>query len=210
MRQLPSLFADFANGIFATLLAGYIAGVPFMWWHLVVGLLLAMSPDLDALPELLRRGRVGTSVENPHDHREGLHFPILFLITGLAIIYFDTFWGTLFLLATGLHFINDVYGTGWGIALFWPLSKRRYKFFGRRVNRSKAMLIHDGDWATLTHAERKLRLVVTWSSEELPEYAKRWGVDNWIEGAYYHLTWISAVEYALLAVALGWVIMVLI
>lgn len=176
----------------------------------MIGLLLAMSPDLDALPELIRRGRVGSSADNPHDHREGLHYPILFLIVGAAILYFDTFWGTLFLLATSLHFVNDVYGTGWGIALLWPFSNKRYKFFGRRVNRSKAMLIHDGDWDVLNPEERKLRFVVTWAKEELPYYTKRWGVENWIEGSYYHLTWISAVEYLLLAMALIWLSMMLV
>lgn len=206
MRQLPSLFADFANGIFATLLAGYITGIPFVWWHLVVGLLLAMAPDLDALPELIRRGRVGTSAENPRDHRDGLHFPILFLITGAAILYFNTFWGVLFLLATSLHFINDMYGTGWGIALFWPLSNRRYKFFSRRVNQSKAMLIEGGVWPTLSPEEKRLRVVVTWDPEELPEYTKRWGVDDWIERCYYRLTWIGVIEGGLFAVAIVWLI----
>lgn len=111
MKQALSLLADIANGIFAVLLAGYFSGTEIVWWHFIIGIPLAMSPDLDALPELIRRGRVGSSAGHTHDHRDGLHFPILFLVTGLLLTYLFPFFGLLFIFATVLHFINDLYFT---------------------------------------------------------------------------------------------------
>lgn len=100
-----------------------------------------------------------------------------------------------------LHLVNDLYGTGWGLPLLWPLSARRYKFFARRVNRMKYMLHEDGDWEKLPPDELRLRLVVSWSKEEFGHYIVRWGVENWIERIYLRSNWISVTEYVLFMVA---------
>lgn len=202
MKQALSLLADIANGIFAVLLAGYFSGTEILWWYFLIGIPLAMCPDLDALPELLKRGRVGSSAEHTYDHRDGLHFPILFLVTGLLLTYLFPFFGLLFLFATALHFINDLYGTGWGIQLLWPLSKTRYKVFSRRVNWAKRQLVETGVWDNLPSDERKLRLVVAWKEVELPDYIRKWGVDDWIDLVYCHLNWISVIEYSLFILAI--------
>lgn len=202
MKQALSLLADIANGIFAVLLAGYFSGTEILWWYFLIGIPLAMCPDLDALPELLKRGRVGSSAEHTYDHRDGLHFPILFLVTGLLLTYLFPFFGLLFLFATALHFINDLYGTGWGIQLLWPLSKTRYKVLGRRVNWAKRQLVETGVWDNLPSDERKLRLVVAWKEVELPDYIRKWGVDDWIDLVYCHLNWISVIEYSLFILAI--------
>lgn len=202
MKQALSLLADIANGIFAVLLAGYFSGTEIVWWHFIICIPLAMSPDLDALPELIRRGRVGSSAGHTHDHRDGLHFPILFLVTGLLLTYLFPFFGLLFLFATVLHFINDLYGTGWGIQLLWPLSKTRYKVLSRRVNWAKKQLVETGVWDELDPDEKRLRLIVAWKEEELPEYIQKWGVDDWIDLVYCHLNWISFIEYSLFILAM--------
>jgi len=197
MKEILALLADFANGIFAIVLASYITSTEVLWWYFPVGILLAMSPDLDAIPELLKRGRVSASSEYTKDHREGLHYPIFFIFIGILLSYFYGFWGYTFLLAIILHFINDLYGTGWGIPALWPKTKRRYKFLGRRVNRMKSVLVEDGDWDNLSHSERKLRLIVSWEESELATYIKKWGVDKWIEKYYLRINWISGIEYSL-------------
>lgn len=202
MKSILALLADIANGIFAVALAGWITDSEIVWWHFLIGVPLAMLPDLDALPELYRRGKVASSVEHPEDHRDGLHYPILFVLTGLTICYFTPFWGILFLFATLLHFANDLYGTGWGVAILWPFSKSKFKFFSRRVNRLKAILQEDGDWEHISESERRWRPVVVWQQAELRSYMKRWGIEDWIERCYCRLTWISGVEYGLFALAL--------
>lgn len=202
MKQILPILADIANGIFATVLAGFVTQTEVVWWYFLVGIPLAMLPDLDAIPELLRRGKVASSRENIIDHRDGLHFPILFLIVGIfAGVYFG-FFGYLFLFATTLHFVNDLYGTGWGIALFWPLSKRKYKFFGSKVNQPKAMLQESGAYITSQLSEQKQHFLASWSQEEQSEYIKRFGYDDWIDRVYLTVNWISITEYMLFILSL--------
>ncbi len=201
MKPVLSLLADIANGIFAVLLAGYFSATEILWWHFLIGIPLAMLPDLDALPELIKRGRVGSSAEHTYDHRSGLHFPILFLIVGSILTYLSPFFGLLFLIATTLHFINDLYGTGWGIALLWPFSNTRFKLLSRRVNWAKKQLKATGAWDKVLPEEKRLRLVVSWKEEELLSYIEKWGVDDWIDLVYCHRNWISATEYFLFSLA---------
>lgn len=201
MGQALSLLADWANGIFAVLLASLITGVEVQWWHLLVGIGLSHLPDIDALPELLRRGRVAASAAHPHDHRTFLHYPIVAVVVALIAISVAGYWGWVLALAMMLHLVNDLYGTGWGVALFWPWSGRTYKIFGRRVNRLKYVLQSEQDWQRIPVAERRLRWVVSWSSAELPRYITRWGVEEWIPVWYYRLNWVSGIEYTLFITA---------
>ena len=173
MKEVLALLADWANGIFAVVLASYITGTEIVWWHFIIGILIAMCPDLDAIPELIKRKKTAASAEHPSDHRGGLHYPIVFLIIGVVFIYLHPFFGWMFLIAVVLHFINDLYGTGWGIPLLWPVTDRRYKLLGRRVNRMKYILVEDGDWEKLPSSERKLRLIVSWKADELTSYIQK-------------------------------------
>lgn len=197
MKNIIVLLADIANGIFAIVFAAYITQTEVLWWYFLIGIPLAMCPDLDALPELFKRGKISASSAYPHDHRDTLHFPVLFLLMGGLLAWQFGFWGFVFLLATLFHFLNDLYGTGWGIPLFWPVTKKRYKLFGRRVNRLKSVLLADGDWSNISTQERRFRILVSWNKEELDSYIVQWGMDNWIKKTYFKLNWISCVEYSL-------------
>ena len=96
-----------------------------------------------------------------------------------------------------LHFVNDLYGTGWGIPLFWPLSKRKYKFFGSKLNQSRNMLCENNEYKTLGPLEQSHHAIVSWSEEELPLYIQRFGFDDWIDRVYLTVNWISITEYSL-------------
>jgi hypothetical protein len=201
MKNLVSLLADWANGIFAVLIASWWFGIDPLWWHFVIGLLLSHAPDIDAIPELLKRGKVAASAEHPHDHREALHYPLVLIILAVGMAYMLPYWGTIFLVAMILHLVNDLYGTGWGIKLFWPISNRNYKVLGRRVNRLRYLLEQDEDWDKQTYEERSLKWLVSWSPRELPSYMTRWGIDDWIPKYYFHLNSISVIEYGLFIIA---------
>jgi len=209
MKNLVSLLADWANGIFAVLLASWLFSVEPLWWHFAIGLILSHAPDIDAIPELLKRGKVSASADHPHDHRDALHYPVVLIALGGIAAYLVPYWGTIFLIAVTLHLINDLYGTGWGIKLFWPLSKKNYKLLGRRVNRLRYLLEQDGDWDTQTYEERRLRTLVSWKPEELPIYMTRWGIDDWIPKYYFHLNSISIIEYGLFIVAVSLMVVTL-
>lgn len=201
-KNLLSLLADFANGLFAVLLASWITGAELLWWHGLIGIVLAMSPDVDALGEFIKRGKVSASKTHVQDHRDLLHFPIIFVLAGFLMTYLFEYWGLVFLIAVVLHFINDLYGTGWGIKILWPYSKNNYKLLGRRVNLLKQLIDEKDIWNTLPQSERKLRLIVSWRPTELPTYITQYGFDDWIEKIYLRVNWISVIEYALFAIAL--------
>jgi hypothetical protein len=202
MKNILALLADWANGIFAVLLASYLFGMEPAWWYFLIGLVLAMSPDIDALPELLARGRVAASAEYTKDHRTFLHYPIISLPLGLLAWYSFGYWGLVWCSAVLLHLINDLYGTGWGLQLFSPFSRRHYKFFARRANSQPRLLQANSLWDTLDPNEKRLRLVVSWSAEELPKYITHYGVDDWIVHWYLRCNPTMLVEYGLFITAL--------
>lgn len=185
MKNILALLADFANGIFAVVLVGYFTDTEILWWHFLVGIPLAMLPDLDALPELLQSGKVSASALKPHDHREILHYPIVFVLLGLILGSIFDFWGWIFLTAVTLHFVNDLYGTGWGIALFWPFTKDRFKVF---VDKNNNFSWHSG-----------IRRI---PHENLQTEIIKYGKEDWVDDVYLTINSISVVEYGLFTFAM--------
>jgi len=201
MKNILPILADFANGIFATAIASYFLGID-PTWHYIIGILFAMSPDLDAVSELFKRGRVSSSAVYEYDHREYLHFPILFIIIGFLLTSLSPFFGYLFLVASVLHFVNDLYGTGWGVAILWPFSKDRFKLFSRRSAQPKNLLVKNGFWDNLSDEERKFRFVVRWKNSELPQYIKKYGIDDWIPEFYLKANPVCVTEYIIFILSL--------
>lgn len=190
----PALFADLANGIFAVHIAAFLTGTEIMWWHYLIGILLAMLPDLDALPELFQRGKLAASASHIHDHRELLHVPLVFLGIGVLAAYLYGYWGSVFLLATMLHFVNDLYGTGWGVPVLKPMSKDRFKLFSNVDNN---MSLHLNDWIR--------RIPINDLTKQIVDH----GNENWIEDTYWKLTPISVIEYALFGISIVLVVVTL-
>lgn len=187
MKQIVTLLADWANGIFAVFFAAAITSTDILWWHFLIGISLAMCPDLDAIPELLKRGKISASAEHSHDHRDLLHFPLLFIVVGLILSLLFGYWGWLFLIATMLHFLNDMYGTGWGIPLFWPFSKDRFKLLTDENNNPAT---GTGNWVR--------RVKISTLSSEIVEH----GTETWVDDFYYRFNPVMATEYSLFALAL--------
>ncbi|MFM2424445.1 MAG: hypothetical protein RLZZ70_836 [Candidatus Parcubacteria bacterium] len=202
MKNILPLLADWANGIFAVLIAAQLMGVDPLWWHFFVGMVFSMSPDIDAVPELLARGKVASSAEHLRDHRTFLHYPIIAIPLGLLAWYSFGYFGLMWLIALCLHLLNDLYGTGWGLPLLYPVSKNNYKFFARRVNRIPLLLKETGDWNTVPAPEQKVRLVVSWTKAELPSYINKYGVDNWIRYWYMTVNPTAIIEYMLFTLAI--------
>ena len=189
--------ADWANGLIALFVTHYFYDFTFAWWQVPAALLMAMSPDIDAIPELYKRGKVSASADYETDHREGLHYPLIIVPVLFILAYVFGAWFFMFAVAVFLHFINDLYGTGWGLKLFWPFSKNNFKILGRKVNWSKADLHASNQWNTVSDDDKRLRFLVSWSPIELPKYIRRWGIDDWIPGVYLKINWISAIEYSI-------------
>jgi hypothetical protein len=150
-------------------------------------------PDIDAIPELLKRGRVSVDAQYTRDHRTFLHYPIISLVIFTPVFIYGGFWGLVVVLAVLLHLLNDLYGTGWGLQLLWPFSTKHYKFFGRRANRLRSILERDAGMATLSREDTRLRFLVSWSKTELHDYITRFGVDDWMIEWYLRPNWVAVV-----------------
>ena len=186
MKNIPALLADFANGLFALLLAAYVSEIEVLWWHIPVGIVLAILPDLDAVPELLHRGKVAASAQYQSDHRDLLHKPLLFMVIGIILTINFGYWGWVFFFATVLHFLNDMYGTGWGVPLFAPFSKHRYKLFTNQ----------DNDFSM---RPRHFLRVIKYDSlqNEIVEH----GDEDWIKHTYIQVGLLAIIEYSLFFLA---------
>lgn len=158
MNKILPLVTDIANEIFAVAFASYWFGVEIEWWHFLGAVALAFLPDIDAIPELLARGKVSASSSYSKDHRTFLHFPIMAVIVGFSAIYLFGNWGMILAVAMWLHLINDMYGTGWGLQLLWPITTSHFKLFGRRVNRSRLILEQFDDWNAKYFTDRRKTL----------------------------------------------------
>jgi len=182
---LPWL-ADFGHGIILTILITYLFGIEPTGFHFLMGLLFSISPDLDGIRELFKYGNVAAHEGREHDHRDGLHFPLLWILIGSVVIFINPFWGTFFLSCVMLHFFNDSWGTGFGVEWLWPFSRNNYKLFPNKV-------VDDQ-----TPGEDYF---ASWSPEEKVGVMKKYGNPNWINDLYLKPTIISVVEYSTFIVA---------
>lgn len=177
--------ADFGHGILITILLLTLFDIEPSVIYFLLGLSFSVIPDLDGLKELFRFGKVGASDQG--DHRDGLHYPFAWLLVGGGLIYINAFIGTLFILCVFAHFLNDSWGTGWGIPWLWPLSKRNYKFFSRK----------DVD------ADKTFEsLVTSWDPQEKNAAIRQYGNGNWLVDTYARLNTISVIEYGTFVTAL--------
>jgi hypothetical protein len=177
--------ADFGHGILITIILLTLFNIEPNVTYFLLGLAFSVLPDLDGIKEFSRYGNVDAGEHG--DHRDGLHYPVVWLLVGGVFLYLDTFVGTLFILCVFAHFLNDSWGTGWGIEWLWPFSTRSYKFFSR----------NDVD-ADVTLQS----LLTSWDPEAKNSTAKKYGNRNWLEHHYGHITLISGIEYGTFIIAL--------
>lgn len=185
MYRLLPLLADLGLGI-----------ITFVWVSIaygqttLIGFLLAVvlvfMPDLDALPEISKRGRLAASKDNPTDHREMLHKPLLWLaLTGMFWMW-SGYYGAIAFFVILMHFVHDSVLTGWGVPWFAPFSQTRIKFFVDETN--KESLARE-NW------------IRTWGPEELTQAIVQYGYEDWIERLYLRPTVVSIIEYGIFGTA---------
>ena len=155
-------------------------------WHVVIwGILFALLPDLDVIPEMIvRRGKLGG--KEISWHRELLHFPLTYVIPAtLVCVLAGPLYGFLFAAGVLAHLVHDSVGIGWGIKWAWPFNKNSYKFFSNRQNGMS--------WQLLTH----------WTPEELPAAVREYGDPDWIKHYYFEFHPIVITEIAIFILALA-------
>ncbi len=132
--------------------------------HALIGIVFALLPDLDTFGELFKKGKVAAHADNPHDHREGLHYPMALMVLSGAVMYLwlGSVFGIIAATSVFLHFAHDSVGTGWGIKWLWPFSRRIFKFFCEKTNKNS------------------LNPIVSWTPQELSVAIRKYGDPNWL------------------------------
>lgn len=178
------MFLDVAVGIFLAFITGWAFSIPVDPRWLGLGIGFALLPDIDVIPELLRRGRLGGKEEGIH--RTWTHYPLLFPLPILAIhIFFGLPAAVLAAAGMYAHVIHDSMGEGWGIRWLAPVNFRNFKLFSRKTG--------EFDWGTR---------LVSWEPDELAATMREHGNENWVRDFYLRPTPTLFVEVLALLAAL--------
>jgi hypothetical protein len=147
------------------------------------------APDVDGLIHYATTGKLVADLENGRDHREGLHYPLLWLLVFAVVIYFFglTIWTASALVATMMHFLHDTIGVGWGVKLFFPFDSGSYKLFSKKYINADISLTP---------------VIVRYSPEELEKTLKEIAVSVWIEPYFCHPTRVAVVDYSLFIIGI--------
>ena len=183
-RVLP-LLGDIGLGILSVLFVSdlYQINNPYLFLFLPFILL----PDCDAIMEIKRRGKVAASAENPYDHRELLHKPLLWLLACGTAWYFTGHYGAIMFTMILLHFVHDSVFTGWGVPWLSPFSNVRIKFF---VDKRNEVSFRPRDFIRI------------WQPNELRMMIANYGNENWIEDIYLTINITTLVEYGIFSISL--------
>jgi hypothetical protein len=170
-------------GLITALIAHRWFGVEMSWLLCLVGVVSALLPDIDALPEWWKNGRVAAHSGNVHDHRNGLHYPTIttpsvFAIVAVAVYahtYIESgtgnwsqvwFWASFVAVNVFIHFILESFGPGWGIRWIFiprmPNTWSNYKFFCDQENKPS--------WHFLT----------SWRHDEIKQVIFTHGDKDWL------------------------------
>jgi membrane-bound metal-dependent hydrolase YbcI (DUF457 family) len=180
------MLLDIAFGILLSLFAKNYLHMQITVWLVLACVLFSLAPDMDALFFLLTGKRIN------YKHREVLHYPVIFIILGLAVYaVFGREWGILFLLGVAWHFFNDVAGClGWGIRLFWPFSRKNFRIFLLPSHKAP-------DKPKIPY-----KFLYVWTPAEVEKIAEQYGDRDWIKNIFFKPSIILFTEIAGLIIAL--------
>ena len=96
---------------------------------LLVGALLGLLPDLDAIFALVL-GKWSPGAEMLSHHRYITHTPLFYLfLSAVFWIVLDWTWAILFLMVAWTHLLMDSWSTDDGIMWLWPVNTKQYSIF---------------------------------------------------------------------------------
>ena len=174
------MFNHLLAGCLIFFIYGKIAGFEPSWQYLSAGAFWGIFPDLVSF--FLAEGFY--SDKRAHEHRDNLSHSIIMPL--LVLIWGSVFWqligdGTVFMvgLAWLSHPLLDMFGTGWGVRIFYPFSQNYYKLF------------YHG------------RFLTKWTPAEVDWLARTRGDDNWIWNTYFTRNWFGVLEWTSLFVTVA-------
>jgi len=180
-------------GLITALVAHHTFGAEMNWSLCIIAVLAAYLPDIDALSEWRKKGKVAAHSGNVCDSRDGLHYPTIttpsvFVIVA-ATVYSWTedwsqtwFWAVLVAANVFIHFVIDSFGPGWGVKwLFIPHAPKTW---------SNYKLFCDRDGTP------SLRVLMSWKHTEIKQVIFMHGDKDWLQ-KYFQST-LFLLEYVIL------------
>jgi len=167
---------DIGIGIILSIAFAHFFGIDLSWVLVMFGVLVSLGPDIiDGLPRLKTMFS-----ENAHKHRDGAHYPLYYIIAGSIIVSLVLPWGLagvfLFVLISVIHFLHDCIGVGWGIRMFYPFSKKYFKFFSPDLD------LHNKRVSTYISTEK---IISIWTKADVQKINHIHGRKDWITWYYF-------------------------
>lgn len=129
-KNIFSLIAiDLSCGIIVYAIISYLFGKNFDYKILALSIFFAFLPDMDFIPFVFLRNKVGML------SHQLIHYPLILISSGFFIALFLTnkYIALLFLVGVTIHFINDTTDNLGGIKWLWPFSGAYFAFRNGKV-----------------------------------------------------------------------------
>lgn len=180
------MLLDVAAGIIGAILAWGYGGLPPAAFVLV-GILCALLPDADVFLSLLRSGRGG---KYAHEHRNFLHYPLIYAGGGGVVLWLISPRVALLFISLSLfHFLHDSVGIGWGVRWLYPFSPDYFKFFSDRENNFSS------------------NFLVRWTPAELSVAVEHYGKNDWLTKYYLRPHPVGIVEGIIFLITIAYVLL---
>jgi hypothetical protein len=174
------MFVHLLAGSLVFLWFGTYFGIEITQAFLMIGAFWGIIPD----PISYVLARAVLFNKWAHTHRDNISHSVLLPIFALMLaILLESKLGITASIALLTHPLLDLFGIGWGVKLFYPLSQKTYKMFYRG---------------------QVLRI---WEQNEVDAEAEQFGDNNWVKNTYFKPNLVGASEWLSLAVFLLLVLM---
>ena len=118
-----------------------------------------------------------------HSHRDNLSHSLLLPVIALLVCsVYDFRMAIVISIAILSHLILDLFGIGWGVKLFYPISNKTFKLFYRG------------------------RILRVWNQEEVDTEVRKFGDDDWVRNILFRFNLIGICEWLSLT---GFVVLII-
>lgn len=166
------MFVHLLAGSLVFFWLGKCFGIEVTQTFLVIGAFWGIIPD----PASYVLARTMKFNKWAHTHRDNISHSIFPPVLALMLSIFLGFKpGIMVSIALLTHPLLDLFGIGWGVKLFYPLSQKTYKMFYRG------------------------QILTTWKQDEVDAEAEQFGDNDWVKNIYFQPNLVGASEWLSLA-----------
>lgn len=172
---------DIGIGLMLGVALSVVSGLNYQL-SITIGVISCLLPDLDYVWSTIVNNKAPDS-----DHRDGLHYPLLFIpVVGAIGFIINPYIGVTLVLGSLAHFMHDSVGVGWGIKWLYPFKSNSFMFLYRA--------------GLPTNKNQPKQLTYSWSDEERTIAKAKYGDDGWIRHIYLEPHVFGVIEYTVLII----------